>query len=77
MRSTVVLIPDEGGVYVAYVPAVPGCVTQGCSVEEALARAQEAAEFVVAHLAETEQEVSIEHGIAVLGAVEVAIPVTA
>lgn len=36
MRSfTVVLNPEEGG-YVASVPALPGCTTEGSSREEAL-----------------------------------------
>ena len=33
MRYTVVLVPDEErGLFVAYVPVVPDCVTQGASV---------------------------------------------
>ena len=38
---TVVLVP-EGEWYVVHVPALPGCVTQGRSVEEALAMAADA-----------------------------------
>lgn len=40
---TVLLIPDdEEGGYNAEVPALPGCFTQGDTVEEALANAREA-----------------------------------
>ena len=38
---TVVLIP-EGDSYVVHVPALPSCVTQGNSVEDALAMAEDA-----------------------------------
>lgn len=41
-RYTVVLTPDsEEGGYVVSVPALPGCVTEGDTVEEALANAQD------------------------------------
>jgi predicted RNase H-like HicB family nuclease len=47
-RFTVVLIPDpvDGG-YVAMVPRLPECVTQGETVEEALANAKEVIELWV------------------------------
>ena len=37
---SVVLVPEGEG-YVVHVPALPGCVTQGQTVEEALAMAEE------------------------------------
>jgi len=43
MRYTVVLEPDdEGRGYTVRVPALPGCVTEGRTREEALANAREA-----------------------------------
>lgn len=40
---TIVLIPEpEEGGYSVIVPALPGCVTQGETVEEAIAMAQDA-----------------------------------
>jgi predicted RNase H-like HicB family nuclease len=43
MNYTVVLEPDEDGQgYTVRVPALPGCVTQGRTREEALERAKEA-----------------------------------
>jgi antitoxin HicB len=43
-RYTVVLEPeeDEVGGYVVSVPALPGCLTQGRTVDEAVERAREA-----------------------------------
>lgn len=43
MRSyNVVLEPDPDGGYTVVVPALPGCFTQGETVEDALANAREA-----------------------------------
>lgn len=42
MKYRVLLERDEDGVFVAVVPALPGCVTQGPSREEALRNVQEA-----------------------------------
>jgi len=40
----VILIPDETGGYVVEVPSLPGCYSQGDTVEESLANIQEAIE---------------------------------
>ena len=42
MKYRVLIGPDEDGVFVAEVPSLPGCVTQGKTREEALANAKEA-----------------------------------
>ena len=43
MRYAVVLDPNEGtDVFTATVPALPGCITQGHGIDEALAIAREA-----------------------------------
>lgn len=42
LRYTVILEPADEGGYVAYVPALPGCVTQGDSIDDALAMARDA-----------------------------------
>lgn len=47
---SVVLIPEEGGAYSASVPALPGCVSQGESREEALAMIREAIELYLESL---------------------------
>lgn len=41
MRYTVLLVPEEIG-FTAMVPALPGCHTQGDTVEEAMANTREA-----------------------------------
>lgn len=42
MKYRVLIEPDEDGVFVAEVPALPGCVSQGASREEALRNVLEA-----------------------------------
>ena len=41
-QYNVFLEPDPDGGYVAVIPALPGCYSQGETVEEALANAREA-----------------------------------
>ena len=50
MRSyTIVLIPEpEEGGYSVIVPALPGCVSQGETIEEAIAMARDAIEGWIA-----------------------------
>jgi predicted RNase H-like HicB family nuclease len=45
MRLRVVLEPSEEGGFTAYVPALPGCISEGETEEEALASIQEAIEL--------------------------------
>lgn len=42
MKFRVLIDRDEDGVFVAQVPALPGCITQGSSRQEVLSNAQEA-----------------------------------
>ena len=42
-QCTILLEPNpEDGIYTVSVPALPGCITQGATVEEAIERAKEA-----------------------------------
>lgn len=47
---SVLLEPDEHGGYTAIVPALPGVVTEGDSLEEVLANAREAIELCLEDL---------------------------
>ena len=44
MRLHIILEQDEAGYYVAEVPALPGCLSQGKTREEAIANIKEAVE---------------------------------
>ena len=52
MKFRVIVEPDEDGVFVATVPSLPGCVSQGASRAEALMNAREAIEGYVESLRE-------------------------
>jgi predicted RNase H-like HicB family nuclease len=45
MKIKVVLEPSEEGGYTAYVPSLPGCISEGENAQEALANIQEAIEL--------------------------------
>jgi len=44
MKLNVIIEQDENGYYVAEVPALPGCLPQGKTYEEAVANVKEAIE---------------------------------
>ena len=44
MKLRVIVEQDEAGYYVAEVPALPGCLSQGKTQEEAIANIKEAIE---------------------------------
>jgi predicted RNase H-like HicB family nuclease len=54
MQYTVILERENDGGYVATVPALPGCVSQGDTRDEVIANIREAAELYI--------EDCIEHG---------------
>ncbi|MEX0569187.1 MAG: type II toxin-antitoxin system HicB family antitoxin [Candidatus Njordarchaeota archaeon] len=51
----VVIIEDEMGGYVAFVPALPGCHTQGETIEETIENVKEAIELYLETLTEEEK----------------------
>ncbi|MCD6414446.1 MAG: type II toxin-antitoxin system HicB family antitoxin [Candidatus Diapherotrites archaeon] len=52
MKFKVVLEEDEAGGFVVTVPALPGCISQGDTQEEALKNIKEAIELHLSTLAE-------------------------
>lgn len=52
----VVLLEDETGGYVAIVPALPGCHTQGDTLTEVLKNVKEAIDLYIETLTEQEKE---------------------
>ncbi len=59
MRLKIVLEPSEEGGFTVYVPALPGCISEGESREEALANIREAVEL---YLEPTEGDLSGKEG---------------
>ena len=62
MRYTVVLEREQDGGYVASVPALPGCVSQGNSRAEALSNIREAIELYVADCRDAGDPIPTEAG---------------
>jgi predicted RNase H-like HicB family nuclease len=52
----VVIIEDETGGYVAFVPALPGCHTQGDTLEELMNNAKEAIDLYIETLEKEEKQ---------------------
>jgi predicted RNase H-like HicB family nuclease len=71
MDYTVVIHPAEEGGYWTEIPALPGCFSQGETMEEALANTKEAIESHLAALREDGQEAPCENGL-LIGHVNVA-----
>jgi predicted RNase H-like HicB family nuclease len=62
MRYTVVLEREQDGGYVASVPALPGCVSQGNTRAEALSNIREAIELYVADCRDAGDPIPTEAG---------------
>jgi predicted RNase H-like HicB family nuclease len=60
MRYTVILQRESDGGYVAVVPSLPGCVSQGDTREEALKNIEEAAELYIEDVQATGDPLPIE-----------------
>ncbi len=61
MEYTVILDPDEEGRgYTVLIPALPGCITQGRTKEEALERAKEAIALYIESLRAAGEAVPVE-----------------
>jgi predicted RNase H-like HicB family nuclease len=65
----VILIPDETGGYVVDVPSLPGCISQGDTIDEALANIREAIELYIEGMADLGREVPEDSGQILLMAV--------
>jgi len=57
VKFRVLIDQDEDGVFVAQVPSLPGCVSQGATREEAVSNAQEAIEAYLESLQERDEPI--------------------
>ncbi len=60
MKLRAILEPSDEGGYTVYVPSLPGCISEGENVDEALVNIQEAIEL---YLEPVEDEISSKEGI--------------
>ncbi len=59
MKLKVVLEPSDQGGYTVYVPSLPGCISEGEDIDEALINVQEAIELYLEPVKEEFSEGSI------------------
>lgn len=62
MKYTVILQRDEDGGYMATVPALPGCVSQGDTREETLKNIEEAVELYLEDVQAAGEPIPVEEG---------------
>ncbi|KKS70892.1 MAG: hypothetical protein UV41_C0010G0003 [Candidatus Daviesbacteria bacterium GW2011_GWA2_42_7] len=74
LKYTVIFEPAEEGGYVASVPVLPGCVTEGNTFEEAVKMVQDAISGYLAVLQEEGLEIPLETDEAVVTKVSVPDP---
>lgn len=60
---TIHLIPGEQGGFSVYVPALPGCFSQGDTEDEAIANGREAIECHIAGMRKAGEPIPTESGI--------------
>ena len=60
LEYTVIFEPAQEGGYVASVPVLPGCVTQGDTFEESVVMVKDAIELYLDTLAETGEDIPKE-----------------
>ncbi len=59
-KYTVIFEPAEEGGYIVFVPALPGCVTQGETFEDAQIMVKDAIDGYISILEEENKEIPIE-----------------
>lgn len=74
LNYTVIFEPSETGGYIASVPALPGCVTQGRTLAEAQTMAQGAIEAYLIGLQLLKEDVPQEVGPALMSMLSVRVP---
>ena len=73
LKYTAIFEPDrQDGGYVVSIPALPGCLSQGETFEEAAANIKEAAELYLEVLKENKEEIPVEEN-SVVAPVEVTV----
>ena len=70
MNYTVILLPDPEGEYTAVVPALPGCISEGGSVDETLDMVSEAISLYLESAEKHNEEVPVEQAGTLVGVVD-------
>lgn len=77
MKFTVILTPDlEDGGYTVECPTIPGCISEGDTIEDALSNVKEAIEGCLESLASRQQPLPLD-GTVIVATVEAQLAATA
>lgn len=77
LRYTAIFEPAEEGGYVVSVPALPGCVTQGDTMEEAMEMVKDAIALYIESLRDHNEPIPEETGPSVMSVIDISIPAIA
>ncbi|MCL5237907.1 MAG: type II toxin-antitoxin system HicB family antitoxin [Nitrospirae bacterium] len=58
----IILRPESGGGYTVFVPSLPGCITYGNTVEDALKMAEDAIRAYIASMRKHGEEIADDSG---------------
>lgn len=78
MKLAVIITPDESGGYVVECPEIPGCLSQGDTIDQALANIKEAAELCLEVMKDNGDDLPEglpEGTLPILAIIEVEVPV--
>jgi len=72
-KYTAIFEPAEEGGYVVYVPALPGCVTEGDTLEEAMEMVKDAISGYIASLKKHHEPIPEENGPSLVSVIDIPI----
>lgn len=73
-KFTAIFEPAEEGGYTVVVPSLPGCVTEGDTLEEAVKMAKDAIQAYIESLKKHNESIPQEKGSSFVGVIDVPIP---
>lgn len=75
LKYTVIFEPAEEGGYVATVPSLPGCITEGDTLEEAMEMVKDAISGYIVSLEKHGEQIPVENGSTLMSTVDVPYPI--
>lgn len=76
LKYTAIFEPADEGGYVVYVPALPGCVTEGDTLEEAMAMIKDAITGYIKSLNKHHEPIPEEKGPSLVSVIDIPISTT-
>lgn len=77
LRYTAIFEPAEEGGYVVSVPALPGCFTEGDTLEEAMEMVKDAISGYIASLEKHGEPIPLESGPSLVSVIDIPFPAIA